>query len=292
MRPPARFTLPVILALVLALGGCASSEPPTPPLSAETYMSPWLVVVVEPGTPVGWSQRRRSLGQATATLDELDQPYSLYTAPGREDPGISADSIYRDDTLEPVINTDVVQRIAAEHSATSVFVIEPEETLDLQQELNEVTLEPYDIQMDRGDGTALDVAVYLDRDAAGVTRTSLYHGENLELTWQAIRATKKNLYRRVPGPLDVVGFNARALTIEALTGRALIASDFVFKTDRSVLVYSYGRSTIYGSEAYVDGGTLVVSEKEGPVTVPLHLVSMVKEQTSREKLFPTAPTQD
>lgn len=278
-----------VFALVFALCGCASSEPPTPPLSPDSYTSSWLVVVVEPATSIGRSQQQQALGQITDALDGEGQAYTLYTAPGRDAPGISADSIYLRDTATPTINPEKVRRIATEEGATSVFVVEPEEILNLK-ETNPATGERYDIKMDRGDGTAIDVAVYLDRDAAATTRASLYHGADMDLTWRSVRITKDVLYQRVRGSLDIVGYNARALTLEALTGRALIASDFIFNVDTSVLVYPYGRSTIYGTGAYVDGSNLVVSQEDGQVTVPLYMVSQVKERTSRDKVFPTAPT--
>lgn len=300
-----------ILALVLALGGCASSEPPTPPLSSEAYASPWLVVPVHPSADYTEAPDstldayyNRMLNEVTTTMDVYDQSYTVYADSPRYETGISADSLYEevpeseqdDVNADRRISVDVLRAIANEADATHLFVVDPNNEVDAEK--------PSLLGLGAGiladGGISLGVLFPLARmlgDPKTLVTTSMFweakqtsgqatESVDLQPVWGGLRAATAEASGLPSGDVDAIGYGVRSMVLELKTGRAVSPRAFLVESDDPVTVYRLGQSRLRGTAVHVDDLDFVVQQRDGTVVrVPIHLVSRIKNPAQNETIF-------
>ena len=297
-----------ILALVLALGGCASSEPPTPPLSSDAYTSPWLVVPVQPSTSFTDASEEtlaahysRMLFEVTRTMDMYDQPYRVYADSPRFETGIASDSLYeevpeseRDDVnADRRVSVDVLRLIAAEADADHVLIVDPHNTMHADDPSFGIIggLTP-------SGGIYLGVSVPLltfgDRRVLAATgmiwEVMQQTGErtdslDLQPVWGGVRAATGEA-TGFSKDVDAIGYGFRAMIMHMRTGRVVSPGAFLVESDDPVTVYRLGQSRLRGTAVHVEDLDFVVQQRDGTVVrVPIHLVSRIKNPSQNETVF-------
>lgn len=310
MRPPVRFAAAAVLLLALALTGCASSEPPSPPLSADTYASPWLIVPVHPSTDDAETPDStlatyydRMLQEVTTTMDRQDQRYSVYAGSPHSETGISADSLYEavpESEQEQVnadqrINVDVLRAVADETDATHILVVDPNTEVHAEKPslLGVSARVLADGALSLGD--LLPLSQLFGTKKARVTASMVWEvtqttGEtpdsaHLQPVWGRLRAATPEAHG-LAEDVDAVGYGFRSMIVEMRTGRPVYPSWFTLESDEPVTVYRHTQPRLRGTALHVDGIDFVVKQRDGSVIrVPVHTVTKIKNPAQNRDLL-------
>jgi len=280
---PIRY-LGAVLAICL-LGGCASSELPTPaPQVKNARGTPWTVVpLIVPDTTVSGyvrTSRHDTLRtKLSAVLTDAGQPNLMFSDPSS---GGSLDlyHVYRGVSVDG--RNKLVPDFAAVQSLRQIedhrYVLAARATAwsrKTGRALKEVSA--YTLALlftEAADSDAFSEPYNFD-DGTAVVLDLIDTGTG-EVIGRGTARTKQGVDAAV-----------RSAVLELLTGRTLAPQNFDVDTADDVIVYRYEKPTLIGTAFRVVEMEAVVDLQEGEVKrLPLHTVQTVKSTTKNRIIFP------